>query len=168
MKTARRKPMQISVGRIVAAAGSTSEFEQSIASGKEFHLSVKNGSYQRLVIEVIGGTGHVSVAHVYQQNFDTMYDPEIVFNPDFKWSCIGITQSPVGRSRHLNSDQANAGYYLPGVATLADVWARNLRDQGFDSKDCEFSSLTCPSIPAPAVDSSDFFIGSVSSDEVQI
>ncbi len=77
----------------------------------------------RLVIEVVGKE-EVSIAHYYTQNGDAMRDPEIVFG--VRWLPIEITQDPVGIYR-----RAEPGYYLRGVIGLADMWAMNIRQQGF-------------------------------------
>ena len=136
-----RKPMEISIMQIVKASGFEAEFLAAIEKKEEFHLKVENEPYMPLVIEVVFG-GFVSVSHSFIQNGDNMYDPEIVFNTAKKWSPVGITQSPMGISRHLEYEKAVEGYYIPGVAQLANMWALNLRSQGFADDDCTFTSLT--------------------------
>jgi hypothetical protein len=119
-----RKPMQVTIEAIVQNAGRMEEFEKAIEGCQSFHLSVERKGYMRLVIEVTP-MGEVSVAHYYTQNGDAMRDPEIVFLPDC-WLPVEITQDPVGIYQ-----RANPGRYLKGANQLANVWAMNLRHQGF-------------------------------------
>lgn len=119
----KRSSMEVTVGMLVDAAELSKEFEHCRNTGESFHLSITNEPYMRLVIEVIGKE-EVSVAHLFTQNGDAMRDPEIVFG--VHWLPIEITQDPVGVYR-----RADPGYYLRGVMPLADMWAMNIRQQGF-------------------------------------
>src|SRR5689334_17706905 len=89
-----------------------------------------------LVIEHIG-RNLISVAHYYQQNGDLVPDPEIVFytGDPAGWVpvecqlaigtrtvCARVTNGILG---HLNRAAALS------VADFADMWADNIRDQGW-------------------------------------
>ena len=119
----KRSSMEVTVGMLVDAAGLSKEFEHCRTTGESFHLSITNEPYMRLMIEVVGKE-EVSVAHLFTRNGDAMRDPEIVFG--VHWLPIEITQDTVGIYR-----RADPGYYLRGVMPLADMWAMNIRQQGF-------------------------------------
>ena len=116
--------MKSVVETIVANHGKTQEFQQAIKDQAGFYLSVENEPYMRLVIEVTP-EGYVSVAHYYRQDGDAMRDPEIVFDPA-NWMAVEYTQDSMGIYQRVEP-----GYYSPGIETLADVWAQNIKSQGF-------------------------------------
>lgn len=101
-------------------------------------IKLKNGPYMDLCIECVG-PNQVAVGHVYTQNGDVMYDPEIVFFTGYlEWVPIEITQHPVGvynRCANLNDDSSAIVTYAPktskSVRQLANLWARNLKSQGW-------------------------------------
>ncbi len=137
--TKKRKPMQVSVETIIENAGMTADYLAAISEDEPFHLAVNNDPLQKLVIEYVGA-GETAVSHVCIQNGDLMRDPEIVFNSN--WLPIEITQSPVGIYHRLPDELVASGRYSVSMNALANVWARNLRAQGFTGDDVVFSSLT--------------------------
>lgn len=116
--------MKSVVETIVANHGKTQEFQQAIKDRSGFYLNVENEPYMRLVIEVTP-EGYVSVAHYYRQDGDAMRDPEIVFDPA-RWLAVEYTQDSMGIYQRVEP-----GYYSPGIETFADVWAQNIKSQGF-------------------------------------
>lgn len=120
----RKKSMQVSVEALMEAAGATETFWKAVEMRNEFALTVENEPYMRLHVEVTAA-GEVAVSHTYEQAGDLMFDPEIVFDPDH-WNAVEITQSPMNVWQ-----RAPKGSYLPGANSLANVWARNIRAQGF-------------------------------------
>ncbi len=116
--------MQTVVETIIANHGRTQEFQKALKAHSEFHLSVTNEPYMRLVIEVTP-EGYVSVAHYYQQHGDAMRDPEVVFDPA-NWRAVEYTQDSLGIYQRIKP-----GYYSPGIETFAGMWARNIKAQGF-------------------------------------
>lgn len=130
----RRKPMQVTIETIVEKNGLTKAYKEAMVGGENLHLRIENGLYMPLVIEVFKGT--ISVAHYFTQNGDAMRDPEIVFDPG-TWYAVEITQDPIGRYQKLPK-----GKYSPGIESLARMWAKNLRNQGFTGTDVVATSLT--------------------------
>lgn len=122
-----RTPMQVSVEEIAIASKTFIEFSAALLKGHGYSIRLDQPNYDRLVIEVVG-VNRVSVAHYFEQNGDLMSDPEIVFQIFYPngWFPVQITQSPVGRFR-----EASEGKYLPGVISLARMWGKNIRDQGW-------------------------------------
>jgi hypothetical protein len=105
----------------------------------ESHLRLENQPYQPLVIEVIA-PHQVAVGHFYVQNGDLMYDPEIVFfiAGNGVWVPIEITQHPVGVYRQVgflseDGEQLRSVDFkrLQSVIELAEMWASNIKGQGF-------------------------------------
>lgn len=121
-----RKPMQKTVEDIAAAAGALDKLSAALEAGDEFYLKVQVPGYMPLVIEVLGATREVSVAHYFQQNGDAMRDPEYVFETH-KWRPIEVTMDPIGFYH-----RSPKGYYLAGGASeFCTMWAQNIRRQGF-------------------------------------
>jgi len=104
------------------------------------YLKLEMESYMPLVIEKIGRNS-VAVAHYYYQNGDAIADPEIIFfTVGEDWIAAEISQpnyysAPVtmdGRKEcvwlcpDLKSQREQAG-----IAELAQLWAENLRGQGW-------------------------------------
>ena len=131
----RRKPMQVTVETIFEQHGLTKVYREALNGGEPLHLRLERDGFMPLVIEVFRGVG-VSVAHYFTQNGDAMRDPEIVFNPD-TWHGVEITQDPIGRYQRVPE-----GKYSPGIESLARMWAKNLRSQGFTGTDVVATSLT--------------------------
>lgn len=103
--------------------------------------------YDRLVVERIAAQ-QVSIAHYYEQNGDTIADPEIVFwdlgVQDVGWYAISYQQALMsiggmqvgGYERILNFDEhGDLASYNPArhnaAISFANQWAHNLREQGW-------------------------------------
>jgi hypothetical protein len=119
----------------------------------EFHLSVDNPPWMRLVIERHGD--QVSVAHYAEPlNGDAIRDPEICYRyPD--WSPLWIQQDPVGRFAQVHVERAGQQYIYPRLLIklkqFSAMWARNLCYQGFtDPSRVRVKSLTHPQLLAEA------------------
>ena len=126
----RRSPMRVSVERILEAHGLLDAFRTTA----DFHVRLEKTSYDPLVIERTGE--RVVVGHYYQQNGDTMSDPEVVFHYE-TWTPVEITQSPVGiyRSKFMTLDGETHvdTRFHQDVSPLVRVWARNLKYQGWEN-----------------------------------
>jgi hypothetical protein len=121
-----------------------------LESGKG--LYIENGAYQPLHIERMpsaGPHGHpaFSVGHYYEANGDLVPDLEIRFEvverPDADkkivkyWYPYQITQGPMGVHREVytyDADRKPVGIRLLArreIESLARLWDRNIKDQGF-------------------------------------
>lgn len=129
MKTSKR--MQQVIETLAAKHGLNLEAESA-------HLRLELSSYMPLVIEKIGRY-LVSVAHYYEQNYDLIADPDVVFFTGYgDWVPIEITHPPpFGYHRYAKlSDEGDAITHWnekgqTGLAAFAGVWARNLEQQGW-------------------------------------
>ena len=108
------------VKQILAERGYDSVEEMELGES----VTVQCEGYMDLTISRLSKTT-VSVAHTYEENWDQMSDPEIVFDVSGdKWTAIEYIRHP-----HLHQHD-NSG--LPGAQSFADgMWNRNLRAQGF-------------------------------------
>ena len=111
-----------------------------------FHLHIDNPPWMPLDIEEIGISGPnglptISVAHYGQQNGDAMRDPEMLFEMRREPSGIELS-AYYWRNDYLGIEQYSsyrdeAGRLVVHPAmkqqhqTLASMWDRNLRSQGF-------------------------------------
>jgi hypothetical protein len=100
------------------------------------HLRLEQPAYEPLCIEVIGER-LVSVAHYFEQHGDLVPDPEMVFctYPDRQWVPVEITMA-IGRRRVASEvEDGRVARFSPreqaDQAGFANVWARNLREQGW-------------------------------------
>lgn len=112
-------------------------------------LTLENPPYQPLHIAVTG-KNVISVSHSFIQNGDVIHDPEICFFIGYdSWVPISVCQPTLaifigGRYREaggyrevawLNKDHTAIERFSPrgmrDVASLAALWARNLRSQGW-------------------------------------
>ena len=90
------------------------------------------------------------VMHYFIQNGDVMADPELTFSlPD--WSPTSITQHPVSVYRRVhimvNGRLTVNPRLLHELEAFAQMWARNLRAQGFvTGASVTASSLTHPEL----------------------
>lgn len=134
---AKRTSMQVSIEAILKAHGLLKRWQ----AGKVTAVKLTQQSYMPLVIkQVTTLTGQgikpaVSVAHYFEQNGDIMYDPEIVFTAD-QWEATEITQHPLGRytAKYMVGDKGQMMMRITfacAVGMLVDMWARNLREQGW-------------------------------------
>ena len=129
MKTA--KQMAQVINRIAQQAGM--DLDKVGAHGK-----IENEPYMPLCIEVIGEK-LVSVAHYFVQNGDLMPDPDAVFftgcGIDNGWVPVSI-QMAIGTYRQASwvEDGEIVRFDMreqAEQAAFADMWARNLHEQGF-------------------------------------
>lgn len=110
-----------------------------------FHIKIENQPYMALVIEDIQELGPhgfpvISVAHYGEQNGDLMRDPEMLFEisrrgeqtiltPHY-WrnDYVGIEQysATIGDGRLAINQKLQCEH-----AEFAEMWDKNLRDQGF-------------------------------------
>jgi hypothetical protein len=131
----KRTPMHKTVEDIAQAAGCLDKFQAAVAKGQEFYLKAEVAGYMPLVIEVLGCTKEVSVAHYARQNGDAMRDPEYVFETR-NWRPIETTNDYLGWYQ-----RAPKGYYLgAGAIDFCRMWAMNIREQGFsDPKSAKYT-----------------------------
>jgi len=110
--------MQVAVERILAFNGLTKAFQKD----REFCVKLENGGYMDLIINRLPGLGtegSVSIAHYYQQNGDSVPDPDILFTlPD--WVPVEYEDS-LRYTRDVGK-----------ISAFASFWAQNLIDQGWD------------------------------------
>lgn len=139
-------PMARVIREIVRAAG----VEQEYDTAREFSLVVKNGSWMDLHIESfpagpigsgamydnldVGGKRHVSVAHYFRQGDESIPDPELemnelgypfVLDQQKRW-VTHIIARDVDTGRVMLNPRAKQS-----VMQFTNMWARNLRAQGF-------------------------------------
>ena len=143
----RRKPMQVSIETILQAHGKLGDFSAAFILDRDFHLKLKMDNYMPLVIEKVG-PDRISICHYFVVNGDVMYDPEIVFSyrpdiPDCDWVPLEITQPTAYifgrvcggyRAKFFTRDGREMvdTSFAHDIAELVQVWARNLRHQGWD------------------------------------
>jgi hypothetical protein len=117
---------------------------ETFEAASDFHLSLENSPYLKLVIE--RHDAEVSLAHYFNQNGDAMRDPELTFHlPD--WSPTSITQDPLGHYacvEDLPDGSRERLRLLADLTVFARTWAGNLQAQGFAKPDVVVSSLTHP------------------------
>lgn len=123
----RRKPMQVTIETIVKANGHTVEQFYEGIKNLDFYLKIQMPGYMPLVIEATP-EGMISVMHYYIQNHDIMRDPEVVFDPR-TWHGVEMTQDNMGFYQRVP-----AGMYSPGLESFNNMWAKNLRHQGFTER----------------------------------
>jgi hypothetical protein len=140
----KRAPMEVVVHAILERFGVADTF----AHAAEFHLQLDHMPYLPLVIE--RHQNEAVVMHTFIQNGDLMSDPALTFSlPD--WSPTSITQDPVGVYRRVhimvNGRLTINPRLLHELELFAQMWARNLRAQGFvTSETVTASSLTHPQL----------------------
>ena len=94
--------------------------------------------FDRLCVERIS-PGCISVAHYFEMNGDLVAEPDIVFFVDFSgaWFPLSISQSLTGWREYAELDDAGIAIarYKPqaqkDLAEFAELWAQNIRDQGW-------------------------------------
>ena len=109
-------------------------------------ISIENGPWMRLVIEVLPGTGPdghlvISVTHYGEQNSDLMRDPEMLFEVAdndgltelrpfyFRNDYVGVEQW--SRYRDESGDLVCLPQRTREMEAFAKMWDRNLSSQGF-------------------------------------
>ncbi len=117
----RGSPLAHTAAEIASAAGLAGAFWQS----EHFHLRLPNPPWMDLVIEswpVSHSQRHISVAHYYEQNGDLVPDPE-----------VEMTEygDPVSLSQALGYTEVRDAHTRSDVLLFLDMWARNIREQGF-------------------------------------
>ena len=137
--------MQSTILEILNRHGLDTAFNRST----EFHLRLERPPYLPLVIERQGNI--ISVAHYSELNGDLIRDPELCLRWPY-WVPTSITQDPVGRYEEVFSEgdgqvRVRVGL-LRDLKLFANLWARNLKAQGFANPDLAVSSLTHPIPPA--------------------
>jgi hypothetical protein len=121
------------VREMVAAAGQTSLF----GTADEFLLKVPNPPWMDLVIEahrLPRGRRQVTVTHYREQNGDLIPDPDVELDGADGTPVALTIQGPDGPSyTHVaDEEQAPACRRIAAeLAAFADLWAANLRAQGF-------------------------------------
>lgn len=105
-------------------------------SANEAHLRLEQDGYMPLVIEKVG-EHQVSIAHYFQQNGDTIADPDVVFFIGYgEWVPIEI-QQVLGYQvvAKLNGDGSAIDAInlraQAGLASFVHQWARNIKAQGW-------------------------------------
>jgi hypothetical protein len=102
------------------------------------HIRLDNPPYMALSIEVIG-KNLVSVAHYYEQNGDLVPDPDAVFFTGYElesgWVPVSV-QMAIGTYHQASwvDDGEITRFDLreqAEQAAFANMWARNLQEQGF-------------------------------------
>lgn len=104
----------------------------------EAHFRLDLEGFDRLVVENMGHQ-RILVAHYFVQNGDLTPDPAIVFfiGHPAGWIPIGITAAMMGTQTYvlMNLDHTlGLDYDLvrqADLAEFADMWAQNLKDQGW-------------------------------------
>jgi hypothetical protein len=124
------KQMQSIIGKIAAKHG-----VELTKVGS--HLTLTMPGYDRLAIETVG-VNQVSVAHYFEQNGDLIADPEIVFFTGYgPWVPIALSLVVSGwrEVARLSADGSELAYVelaaQADAASLARMWAKNLREQGW-------------------------------------
>jgi len=104
------------------------------------HLTLTMPGYDRLAIETIG-VNQISLAHYFQQNGDLIADPEIVFYTGYgPWVPIALSLVITGwrEVARLSADGSQVTHVAlaaqADAASLARMWAKNLREQGWLEK----------------------------------
>lgn len=128
--------MQQIIQKIVDWNHRSAEFADPAAS-PEFHLSIDNPPYMRLVIERLYAPDHgrqvISVCHYGEQNGDAMRDPEMCFDFD-DWRPLYYRNDYMGIEQYVFVTPERKQYrprLARDLASFAATWARNLREQGF-------------------------------------
>jgi len=129
----KRNPMNVTISMIVKRCGLEKEFEDALENGRHFHLKVFNDPWTPLTIETLPqGTGvppEISVTHYITENGELAQDPEMVFRiMNGRWEPVYYRLALMG-VEHI----AGPGKRLV-MSEFVNVWARNLRNQGFAKK----------------------------------
>jgi hypothetical protein len=123
-------------------------FNLRAGDGSTLRIKHESESFDDLLITALFEQ-RIAVAHIYIQNGDVMYDPEITFllhefKEDELWIPYGYRNSGLGIDRvygKVEYDHDQKRYKLmasrPGMEQIRDLrsfcrlWARNLREQGY-------------------------------------
>ena len=101
---------------------------------EDFHVRFDLPPYQPLVIERHGEL--ISVAHYYEQNGDLVPDPDVELHYP-SWTPTAITQA-LGIRREKFVERYGKTFvdtlFHRQVTFFLDLWARNLRAQGWAEK----------------------------------
>lgn len=132
------------IEEILKAAGKWEEFKNN----EHFHARIENKPFMPLVIEswpslrpLVGETRIISVAHYYYQNGDAIADPDVEIT-DTGWP-INFTQPNF--YQEITWRQDGRTVYHPtakkGVLSFLNMWAGNLKNQGFIEKAAQLNKV---------------------------
>jgi hypothetical protein len=125
---------------------------EAFNTSPDFHLKIDNSPWMPLVIERHGD--EISIAHYGELNGDLIRDPELTFSFSADWTPTSITQDPVGRYAEVfpivDGQQMVRPKLLRELKSFANLWARNLKEQGFINDDVVATSLTHEALLTPA------------------
>ncbi len=106
-------------------------FAAPILDGEAYYMKLQAKGYEDLVVEAIGGEEY-SIAHYYDQNGDSMRDPEVTFAIDREDSSIHPTsflQDGIG-VYYETADAAPAT--VRDLKGFMEQWFTNIRNQRFE------------------------------------
>jgi len=126
------KQMAAIITKIAAAHG----FNLDAADGSSLRL--ENGPYEPLVISALG-PHIVSVAHYFEQNGDQVPDPDMTlytgYGVENGWVPVEITMALGYRQQATILKEDHISEWYPRAqreqAQFANMWARNLKAQGW-------------------------------------
>ena len=123
------------------------EAHGGLAAVQANYLRIENPPFMRLVIEVVGtlfpsGACEVSVAHYAEQNGDAMRDPEITFlvipsDGEWQWHPLTFLNDYVGMYQvaaeydNFGRLQVRDAMLVRDISEFAEMWDRNIKQQGF-------------------------------------
>lgn len=131
-------PMLTILNKIIDALNMRHEFETS----NHFHVRIPNEPYMDLIIEAWnapesynGEKRHISIAHYFVQNGDSIADPEVVIGEHgyphqfTQWTTKGSRCYPI----YWKEDDKTMVdlYQRQDTLSFLRIWTRNLREQGF-------------------------------------
>ncbi len=115
----------------------------AIATGTDLqkpgeHFKIENEPYMPLCLDVLG-KNLIAVAHYYEQNGDLVADPDMVFFTGYGvengWVPVSIQQNMGSYTRATEIEDGKVTGFYPRaqaeLATFANMWARNIKAQGF-------------------------------------
>ncbi|MEG0944671.1 MAG: DEAD/DEAH box helicase family protein, partial [Angelakisella sp.] len=102
-----------------------------VLDGSAYHMKLKSGAFEDLVIENIGG-GEYSIAHYYTQNGDAMRDPEITFTVDKADNSIHPTSFLQDDMGVFYETQSAPQAKVRDLEQFMSQWFTNIKNQGFE------------------------------------
>lgn len=120
------------IKKILKKQGLLEKFEAST----DFYVKIESKPFMPLIIE--RHETQVVVAHYYLQNGDLIPDPDMEFevSHDGSWLPVAIQFASGNYKRAIITDEAGRLLINPrerlDQKLFSDMWARNLRAQGFD------------------------------------
>lgn len=130
MKLKKGSRMKAAIERIVSARGKMEEF----IHGEDFYLHIENPPFMALVIERHGASA--SVTHYCEQNGDLIPDPDMEFTitNGGEWFPVAtqFATRHYRRAIYFEDDKKLVSKSeLRSQIQFADMWAKNLIEQGF-------------------------------------